>query len=495
MAKKRLFQFFAARETQAAVLASGLIAVGNAKILVKDPQFTYNPEQYEREIVRASIDPLTTITGIVEAAATFSVELSGSSNSPATGNVPVWSLLLEACGFEQVVCNRIGLASTFTGSGANPKVFEHDEIVTGGTSSATGRVIMDTWEGQTLLRFQVLTGTMTLAEAKTGGTNGAVSTGGGGATNAVEGLAWRPYSHPEITLDYASITGTIAAGDMLVGATSGAIITPIAALAAGPLTTIAFRILDGIVTSGETFNNATQTGTVVNTTNIAQSKIPTLSLALIEDGRLKVLKGCRGTVTFTGEIGKPVFMNYTMKGQLASVGNAAALTGVVYESPVPPKFMGIDVKLGSYTAGEPGYNSYTTEHTPRITSLTLDAGRQVNLQKDATQATGVLAAHLTGVSQAKGSFNPEVRPELSFAFGQKLRDGEPFRARIKIGTANKNRFFITCKGVKGEQSSPGDRDGFAIDDYSFRLSSYRWNGADGDAASMVLVYSETGSNW
>lgn len=495
MAKKRLFQMFVGRESQAGVLFPSLIAAANAKIQVKDPKFTFDVEQYEREIVRGSIDPLTSISGIVEATATFSVELSGSSLSPATGNVPVWAPLLEACGFEQVAIKRVGLNATFTGSGDNPKVFEHGELVNGGTTSSVGRVIGDHWEGQSVLRYELVSGTgLTLAEDKTGATNGAVSSAGGGAANATEGLAWRPYSHPELTLDYASITGTVNAGDVLVGATSGAILTPVANLSAGPLTTIAFRILDGIVTSGETFNNTTQTGTVVNVTNIAQSKIPTLSMALIEDGRLKVFKACRGTVTFTGEIGKPVFMNFTFKGQLSSVGSAAQISGVSYESPVPPKFMGVEFKLGSYVSGEAGYNTYTTEHTPRITSFSLDVGNEVNLQKDATQSTGVLAAHLTGVRKARGSFNPEVRPEAVMPLLAHFRDGVPLRARMKVGTANKNRFFFMMKGVKPTQNGDGDRDGFATDELSFDLSSYRWNGADGDASSLVLVYSEGGVN-
>lgn len=495
MSKTRLYQLFVARESQAGVLASGLVAVGNAKIQPKDPQFNVNPEQYEREITRGSLDALTTITGIVNTDISFAVELAGSSLSPSTGNVPVWAVLLEACGLEQVVCKRVGLNSTFTGSGANPKVFEHGETVVGGTSAAVLKVIMDTWEGQTLLRYQNISGTETLAEAKTGQTNGAVSTGGGGATPFVEGLAWQPYSHPELTMDYASITGTVNAGDVLVGATSGAIMTPIANLAAGPLTTIAFRILDGIVSSGETFNNTTQTGTVVNVTNIAQSKIPTLSMALIEDGRLKVVKGCRGSVSFSGEIGKPVFMNFTFKGQLAQVGNAAQLTGVVYESPVPPSFMGADVKFGSYQSGEPGYNTYTSEHTPRLSSFSIDLGNEVNLQKDATQTTGVLAAHLTGVRKSRGSLNPEVRPEAAFALMAKLRDGVPYRMRIRVGSANKNRFYISCAGVKAQQAGKGDRDGFATDELSFGLSAARYNGSDGDSRSFVLVYSESGNGW
>lgn len=492
MSKTRMFQLFVARETQANVLATGLVAAANAKIQVKDLKCTFDPEKYEREVNRGSLSPLTTINGVVPAQMTFSVEMSGSSNEASTvagGKLPVWAPLLEACCMEMQTIRRIGLGATFGGSA---KVFEHGEIVTGGTSTATAKVVHDTWEGQATLRIIPITGTITANETITGGTNGATSVNGG-LSNTEEGVVWQPYSEPEITMDNASITGTVSANDVLKGDTSGAVVQALQAVT-GAGTALSYRPLDGTLTSGETLTNITQTGTIVNVTNFVQSKVPTLSLAGCEDGSIKTMKGCRGTFTMSGEIGKPVMMNFTFKGQLASIADGGVITGVAYESLVPPKFMGHEFKVGGYATGDPGYLSYMTEHTPRVTKFSFDYGNDVALIKDATQATGIVGADVTK-RKTKGSMDPEKRPLASYPFLTKMRDGVPFRKRVTIGSANSNRFDITAPGCVIGSEGVGDRDGRATSEFNYDCSVYRWNGAEGDHRELVITYSNLAHAW
>lgn len=500
MGKTRLFQVFAAREEQAGVLASGLIAIANAKVQVKDPRCTYDIEQYERVFNRGSLSPLTTISGIVQAQITFSVEMSGSTvgtaaTSVASGRLPVWSQMMEACGMQQKTLRRMQLAATF---GGTAKVFEQGERIYVGADYATatkrGIVIHDTWEGQTFIRYyDTGSANIALADTITGDTNGATATFVTSA-NAEEGVGWFPGSQPEITLDYASITGATSANDVLKGNTSGAIVASIGDLGAGPVAGVPFRPLDGTLSSGETLTNLTQTGTVVNVTGFSQSKLPTLSIACVEDGKVKTLKGCRGTFTITAEIGQPVMINFTFKGQLSSITDGGSLSGVAYESPVPPKFMGHEFKIGSYAASEPGKDTYTTEHTPRVTSFSFDFGNEISFQKDATNATGIVGVHLTG-RKTKGTINPEIRPEAVFPLERHFKDGSPFRERITIGNTAGNRFYISAGGCKPTQSGVGDRDGFGINDYAFDCSVYRHNGAEGDERELVISYSNVAQGW
>jgi hypothetical protein len=101
MATKRLFQLLAKVEDQPGVSAPGLVNVANAKILVQDPQITYDRETFERVINRTSLSPLTPLEGVVEATCSFRVEMAGTSN--AAGTAADWGgLRLQRAGHGQV---------------------------------------------------------------------------------------------------------------------------------------------------------------------------------------------------------------------------------------------------------------------------------------------------------------------------------------------------------------------------------------------------------
>lgn len=497
MSSKRRFQVFAAKETQPGVTISdaSLFTAANGKVVPKDPVLAINQEQYQREIARASLSPLTSIAGVVECELSFAVEVAGVSGGTAT-SVPVWSALLESCGFRQQAIKTASIAASFGGT-SGQKVMEHLSVGAGNTESIL--LIGDTWEGQSRLRYYIPTGaddlesadtvTVTLPSTQTV-TCTTTSVGADG------GQSWFPVSAPQIALDISAVTPTPANGDLYKGATSGAILVARSATtnaAAQP-----FELLDGTVnvSAGETLTNLTQPGvnlTVAPGAAVSQTRMPTLSLGVIEDGRAKKMTGARGTVSFSGEIGKPVFMNFTFKGTLASISDRAPVVGVAYDSLVPPRFMGATFRLGSQAnSGYPGYNSFTSEHTPRITSFSLDFASQVNVQRDATQANGTTVAFQTNTRQGKGQLNPEVRPEASFPLLNLFKDGNTFRMRCGWGVNDGNRFLITAPACKVTGAGAGDRDGFATDDLSFDLSTLGVNGAEREDCELVFINSWAG---
>lgn len=497
MSSTRRKQIFFAKESQPGVTISdaNLFVAGNGKVQPKDPVLNINQEQYQREISRASLAPLTTISGVVECELSFSFELSGVAGGTST-SVPSWSGLLEACGLRAQAISTVQIGATFGGS-SGQKVIEHGATLAGNTETATA--LGDTWEGQSRLRYYGVTPdefdnaetiTVTLPSTQT------VTATASGA-GAAGGQAWFPVSSSQIALDVSAIPGGApAAGDIFKGATSGAILVAKATIAAA--VSQPFELMDGTVnvSAGETLTNLSTPGrncTIAAAAAVSQTRIPTLTMGIIEDGRAKKMTGARGTVSFSAEIGKPVFAMVTFKGTLASISDRAPVTGISYDSQVPPKFMGATVRLGSQAnSGYPGYNSFASEHSPRITSFSLDYGSQANVQRDATQSNGTTVAFHTGTRQGKGQLNPEVRPEGSFPLQNLFKDGNTFRFRAAWGTTDGNRFSLQCPSCKITGSGNGDREGFATDDLAFDLSGLDVNGAEREDAELILCYSWAG---
>ena len=502
MSNKRVFQVLAKKEALPGVLETDLVGASYGGFQIKDPQLTYDIESYDREVLRGTLSPLTSLVGKVEANFSFAVELSGSTHAT---NAPVWSVLMEACGMRKAALYNAIWTGGFTGSasGTDKHMFTGELLTTtSGGSGAVVRVIHDVFESTTptadtrRLYYEIVSGTPVngdvLRPSSSDDSTGPLLTIGSTSTPSTQkGWAWVPTSDLILTIDIASIAaGTPANGDIYQGATSGAILQALSAslaTAAQP-----FRVLDGTPTSGgETLTNLTQStvNLVASTPAYAQSSFPTLSMALIEDGRVKRIKGCRGTVSMTAERGKPIFMNFQFKGAFASVGNAGPVPGVVFTSKVPKGFQGIGFTIGSYASGEPGYLKSDTGHTPRVNAFTLDLGGGANLQEDATQATGTTGvAYPTEARKSQGSMAIDVRPEASFPVIKKLTSSESFYTKIRIGGGTNNTFLISAPGCTGTGAGATDQNNFARDDFSFTCSGLKPDGSDGADREIVLTY-------
>lgn len=159
------------------------LAAADAKLLVYEPKYNPTVENYMRQPARASLSKLTGLRGSKTAGITFGLELRGSGSADTA---PEWSKLLKACGFtEQSDIVKIPVTSLASGP------YVHGETVTGGNSSAEGRVINQlSADGD--LWLEIISGTFQAVETLTGGTSGATSTSGTPVTTA--GILWRPMS-------------------------------------------------------------------------------------------------------------------------------------------------------------------------------------------------------------------------------------------------------------------------------------------------------------
>lgn len=167
------------------------LAAADAKVLVYNQKIEYDPQRFKQNPIRSSLSKLKKITGQLPGQLSFSFLLQGSGS---ISTQPEWVKYFRACG------TQINVVYTITVGAIASGPFVHGEVITGASSSATGRVIKNTANGTTTLYFVALSGTFSSGETITGGTSGASATTG--STPAVAGYVIEPLSegHPSLTI-------------------------------------------------------------------------------------------------------------------------------------------------------------------------------------------------------------------------------------------------------------------------------------------------------
>lgn len=482
MALKRLFQVVAKEEVQAGSAAAALYSAANANYLVIDPSLEFNPEQFDRaNINRASLSPFSPLAGVVTGQASFQLELSGTGSS----TTPAWGQLLKACGMQEVVTVQLEITAAMAGS--TTQAFFNGETVTG-AGGGTGIVCHDTYEGELRLLLHTRNGTaFVAAEAITGGTSGTTGVVGAAGDSTAFGTSWIPDSIELQQLHASGITGTNDAGDVVIGATSGAIGILQEAVTGAALYSI--RVLDGIFLA-ETLNNATQTGTITeDLVGAEQTNVPSISLAIIEDGPAKALKGARGTFTIGGNIGEAVLFNFEFQGLKNAITDEGTVTGVTYNSQVPPVMLGVTFDVWDDDRADSG--TPTGTFSPRFQSLSLDFANTTGIGRDAGETTGVYgSAHITARATS-GSMTIDVAPEGAFAFLEAVSAGTPTHLKLQIGSTVGNKFILSCPSAVFTGESGGDTEGIATRDLPFRVGSRAPDGTEADDCELILTYQHT----
>jgi hypothetical protein len=160
------------------------LSEADAGLLVNfSPKASYDPQMYQRDPVRSSLTKMGKLAGKRSAGIDFSIELKGAGS---VLNEPEWASLIKACGFELNLLKSITIGEIASGP------FLHNEIITGGTSDASGRVVIKTENGTTLLYCVAVTGTFQSDEIITGITSGASATTA--SVPAVAGFEIKPVS-------------------------------------------------------------------------------------------------------------------------------------------------------------------------------------------------------------------------------------------------------------------------------------------------------------
>lgn len=486
MATKRLFQLVVAREDQGGIVAAGIDTPlgSNATLLVSDPVVTYDRATFDRQINRVSLTPLTPLEGVVEASCTFRVEMSGTS--AGVGNPPAWGVLLEACGLQQNRLSRVSIGAL----GVANAFYSEETVTTDASGAGTARVMHDTWDGSTYLYHVDDTGIAIGGGGATitGGTSGATAVLGGASELA--GYSWSPKTRPIVELNIETLSGgSITAGALYIGATSGAVLQAIDTITSSSGANPTFFLIDpgDFLSAGEGLNdvNGAQVAELGSGGSfIAQNDIPAISLAVIEDGTVRALKGCRGSVTFSANIGEPMFMDFSFKGLISSISDGTLSGSPAVTALVPPSFLEISYGV----ANDSPVVAPADEHTACVTSWSFELANEVSLEKCAASTDGTRGSALITGRAATGSIDPSVRPEAQFPWLSSYRNGTTFRQRITLGDSAANQFHISLPACQITSEGAGDRDGIATRDIAYQASGKSEDGTDREDREFILTY-------
>jgi hypothetical protein len=466
---------------------SSLLTAANAKYLVIEPSLTYSPDLYERKIKRGTLTPLQPLTGAKRGSVRFQLEMA--SEADAIGSPPLWDLPLKACGWASVSCARLTTGAITGGP------LLHGETITF-SGGATRVVVGDTYTGMTTLFVTNSFGlgnttAIGATDTYTGATSGATGTLSAAAANKAR--AWWPWSYPLTRLKWDATTGlttSLLAGDLLQGATSGAIAQVYydKATDAGHAEEVYVRRIRGHFAASEVMKIIapvaridSDIGTLHATNFEIQAHVPTISIAMLKDGVVEALFGCRGSVSFQGNIGEPMLMSFEFTGaqHTESPTDAANLTGVQVSTRVPPVLLGASMSIGKIT------DTFAQEISPCITQLSLNGNATVSYRRCMSAASGLLETLVTA-RNLQGALDPEMAAESVFPYlGQFLNNADN-RLRFNVGTTIPDKFEMRMHHLSFRASADGDREGIATRQLDYNLHSGSTNVGTGDNEMCII---------
>lgn len=195
--------FYPARQIAAVVessegtqTAAGSVAVTDL-IQTLDPQIQLTPNRFERPLARRGFGTVPSHYAKGTGRLTFGVELAGSTDNAsalttiASGGLPRWSRLLEACGSVAKEVGSLGAGAITSGP------IQHGETLDGASSVPTAVALGYSYTGDNPVTIELASGAFTGGETITGSVSGASFTQAGSGVllgNVLAGYAWHPKS-------------------------------------------------------------------------------------------------------------------------------------------------------------------------------------------------------------------------------------------------------------------------------------------------------------
>lgn len=184
--------------------------------------------------------------------------------------------------------------------------------------------------------------------------------------------------------------------------------------------------------------------------------ITTLSVQIEEDGVHKTFVGCGGNMRIVGNVGEPVFLEFTLRGTIRDIaaGGLSTLTGI--PTTVPPVLLS-----ASFATNVGGSESHL------ISTIEFDLQNEIALRADVNVSTGVKSAVRTGRNPI-GSFDPEYN--TSYDWLDNVISNTEGTLTLDVGATSQNKCQITAPQIRFLAMDPADREGIRILTVPFELN-------------------------
>lgn len=184
----------------------------------------------------------------------------------------------------------------------------------------------------------------------------------------------------------------------------------------------------------------------------ASTGVPSLTMAMYDDGLIKTIVGARGTVKIDGKIGEAVIVSFDFQGLYSETVAGAMLTPTL-EATVPPILLNAGLTIGGDAA--------------ICESFGVDMGNTITMRSSLNAVNGYISAALTD-RKPTAKLDPEMEV-TSDAYVNWLA-GTPVALNVgPLGTADYNKFQIAAPKMVTTKVGEGDRNGNQIASSDFAL--------------------------
>lgn len=219
---------------------------------------------------------------------------------------------------------------------------------------------------------------------------------------------------------------------------------------------------DGYTLESTNSGGSATTATVATPSNVSTVKGATLTAQLNRANRRDRIVGGISTFTASIEAGQPGRFNFTLRGQAVPPVIEDPLTATGLPTTTPPRFAS-------------GYVSVDGVRLP-VKSIEYDAGAETVQRADANSPNAEAGGVVTGRDPSL-RVTLEDTPE-AVAHDAKWTAGTTVRLGVQIGSTPGNTIGFVAEAAQIAEDSPGDADGVATNDITFRLRAVTLAGDD-----------------
>lgn len=193
--------------------------------------------------------------------------------------------------------------------------------------------------------------------------------------------------------------------------------------------------------------------TVVASTSVtyapvsALASVPTLTVAIYQDGVRKQIRGARGNVKYSAKNGEPGMFEFTFLGVYDAVTDQTLLTPSGVETTVPVALLSALFSVASFSAF--------------ISQISFDMGNTLAPRPDINQASGYISTLLTG-RKPTGGFDPELELVATHDWYGRWLAGTTGALTWKHAGSAGNICTFSVPVCQYTKVSDGDREGVAL---------------------------------
>jgi len=202
----------------------------------------------------------------------------------------------------------------------------------------------------------------------------------------------------------------------------------------------------------------------------ASSGVPSATVDLYKDGKMIRIYGARGNVALSGNVGEPVFLDFTFTG-VYDAETDTALLSPTYETTDPQPLLNAAAKVDGYSAV--------------FAAMNMDMANTVAERASANASKGILSFHIT-----------ERNPQITVDAEDVLVATKDFKGRLvanntgyfvaNVGSTAGNKVTIGAPTIEYDSVGDSDREGISVADLTLNAVSTTPSSGD-DEVQIAMI--------